>query len=62
MNVNLSLNMEKLSKLPRDKYGNVRLTAGASKEPDEKSKADWWIAEDEYQSKKLGGESTDAGF
>jgi len=57
--VNLSINFEKLSALPKDKYGNVRIVAGTLREPDEKSKADYYVAEDEFQTKKLSG---DAGF
>lgn len=55
ISVNLSVNLEKLLQLPKDQYGNVRITAGQLREADEKSKADWYVAEDDYQTKKLMG-------
>ena len=56
MNISLSLDMAKLAELPKDKWGNVRVVASPRKEPDEKSRADWYVTEDEYHTQKLIGE------
>jgi len=50
--LNLSIKKEAIDQLPVDKYGNVYLTAGARKEPDEKSKATHWVAVDDYRTQK----------
>lgn len=57
MVVSISIDANKLEGLPRDQYGNIHLVVGQRKEPDEKSKADWHVSEDEYWTKKIGGET-----
>lgn len=46
--LNIKVNLEKLSQLPVDNYGNVKLTVKKLREPNPKSKATHSVAEDSY--------------
>lgn len=47
--INLSLDIAKLTALPMDKYGNIKLTVGKLKTVNEKSKATHSVYENTYQ-------------
>jgi len=46
--VNVSVNLEKLNALPKDSYGNVKITVAKMKQPNEKSKATHTVYENDY--------------
>ena len=50
--ISLSINLEKVSLLPKDEYGNIRLVAGERREQDERSKAIHWVAVDDFHYRK----------
>ena len=53
--LNISIKVGELP-LP-DEYGNVNLTVGKRREPDEKTKATHWVAIDTYRRKKEEGKA-----
>jgi len=59
--LSLSLNLEKMKSLRVDKYGNIRISVGARREVDPKSKQTHYAAEDDWfwtkQDEKSGGSS-----
>ncbi len=57
MVVSISIKAADVFSLPQDEHGNIHLSVGQRKEPDEKSKADWNVTEDEYWTKKIRGEA-----
>ena len=55
--LNLSLRLADLKGLPVTEHGDIRLVAGKRRAPDEKSKADWWVAVDDWYYENKAGKA-----
>jgi len=52
--INITVNLEKLNKLPVNEYGDVKLTVSKMREPSPKTKATHTVYENDYRPQPQG--------